>query len=261
MIDPTEIKIVSLFSGSKGNCTYCSVCGYEFLIDAGGTSKRICDSLKAVGSSPERISDIFITHEHTDHTSALNVFCKRTNATVHMVSLSAKYVLAKCPSLNTRIVEHPLLYSHSFGNINISSFPLSHDSVACVGYLVTVDGEKLFASATDTGFFPSDALATVKGCRYVICEANHDLDMLIFGMYPPHLKERIMSCRGHLSNTDCAALVSSLLDSGSKKIMLAHLSEENNTKAKALSEVLSICGNEAKEKICVASQRASAILA
>lgn len=261
MIDPNEIKIVSLFSGSKGNCTYCSVCGYEFLIDAGGSSKRICDSLKAVGSSPERISDIFITHEHTDHTSALNVFCKKTNATVHMISLSAKYVISKHPALETRIVEHPLLYSHSFANISISSFPLSHDSVACVGYLVCVDGEKILASATDTGFFPSDVLTTIKGCRYVICEANHDLDMLIFGMYPPHLKERIMSCKGHLSNTDCATLVKNLLDSGSEKIMLAHLSEENNTRSKALGEVLSVCGNDAEEKICVASQRASATLA
>ena len=74
------IRIVSLFSGSKGNCTYCSFDGYEFLIDAGGSAKKICDSLSAIGVSVGSISDIFITHEHTDHIKGLKTLLKKTGA-------------------------------------------------------------------------------------------------------------------------------------------------------------------------------------
>ena len=255
-----KIKIVSLFSGSKGNCTYCSFDGYEFLIDAGGTAKKICDALSSVGSSIEGIRDIFITHEHTDHISALSVLMKKTNASVHMNSLSARYAERKYPAITGRICEHPLIYEHVQGGVSIRSFPLSHDSASCVGYTVSFHGEKIFATATDTGYISSDALSTLCGCKYVFCEANHDTDMLLFGIYPPFLKERILSTRGHLSNKDCASLVHSLFEHGCERIMLSHLSEENNRPEIALREVLSECGECAEDKICVASQVRSTVL-
>ncbi|MBE6670482.1 MAG: MBL fold metallo-hydrolase [Ruminococcaceae bacterium] len=254
------IRIVSLFSGSKGNCTYCSFDGYEFLIDAGGSAKKICDSLSAIGVSVGSISDIFITHEHTDHVSSLPVLLKRTDAVVHMNSLSAKYAARKYPALSGRICEHPLIYEHVHGDVCVRSFPLSHDSVSCVGYVVLHKGEKIFATATDTGYISSDTLGLLCGCRYVSCEANHDVDMLLFGIYPPYLKERILSSRGHLSNKDCASLVHSLLDSGCERILLSHLSEENNTPDIARREVVRECGEYVSEKIYVASQRCSTVL-
>lgn len=255
-----ETKIISLFSGSKGNCTYCSIGGYEFLIDAGGSSKRICDSLMAIGSSPERIRDIFITHEHTDHVSALPVFLKKTDATVHMTAIGAIYMTKKHPQLSDRIVQHPVIFEHVREDVCISSFPLSHDSLSCVGYLVREGSAKLFASATDTGRLTREASEALSGCRYVQCESNHDTDMLLYGIYPPYLKERILSSIGHLSNNECASLVSSLLCSGCKRIMLAHLSEENNTPEKAAAEIVKVCGEDAMSKICIASQRCSTVL-
>jgi len=258
--DTASIRIVSLFSGSKGNCTYCCIDGYEFLIDAGGSAKRICDSLKAIDVSPDRICDIFITHEHSDHISSLAVLTKKTDAVIHMNSLSARYAMRKYPALSGRICEHSLIYEHMHGGVAVRSFPLSHDSAACVGYLVTLNGVKIFATATDTGLISQGTLDALCGCRYALCEANHDVDMLLFGIYPPYLKERILSSRGHLSNKECASLVHTLLSCGCERIMLSHLSEENNTPDIARKAVLCECGECISDRICVASQRCATVL-
>ncbi len=255
-----QIRIISLFSGSKGNCTYCSVYGYEFLIDAGGSCKRICCALKNHGTDLSAIQDIFITHEHKDHIAALPVLSKKTNARIHMNALSAQYAQRQSPALCGRIQTHPLSYEVSDGHISISSFPLSHDSVSCVGFLVRIDGEKLLCVATDTGVLTSEAEAAISGCRYAICEANHDSDMLIFGSYPPFLKERILSSVGHLSNKDCASLVKRILSNGCERVMLAHLSEENNTPDLAYATIIRECGDEYEKRVCVASQSRATVL-
>ena len=254
------IRISPLASSSKGNATVISAGGTHLLVDTGISATRIRKGLAECGLAVCDLSGVLFTHEHTDHISALSVLMKKTNASVHMNSLSARYAERKYPALTGRICEHPLIYEHVQGGVSIRSFPLSHDSASCVGYTVSFHGEKIFATATDTGYISSDALSTLCGCKYVFCEANHDTDMLLFGIYPPFLKERILSTRGHLSNKDCASLVHSLFEHGCERIMLSHLSEENNRPEIALREVLSECGECAEDKICVASQVRSTVL-
>ena len=252
-----DIRIVSLYSGSKGNCTYLSLGGEEILIDAGGSFKSLKCALEAIGTSIDNISHIFITHEHIDHVSALSVMLKRHSPSIHMQRSSAIAAYAKHPLLCGRITEHPPIYEIAFGDFSVSSFVLSHDSGGCLGYVIRRGEEKLFGIITDTGYVSDEMKKSICGCRYAMCEANHDVDMLLYGPYPPIIKERILSRFGHLSNFESAALVRSLLEGGCERILLAHLSEENNTPEKALEAIFSAVPDGFKERIGVASQRCS----
>lgn len=253
-------RIASLYSGSKGNCTYISVDGVEILIDSGGSFKALKTALEAIGTSISRISHIFITHEHIDHISALPVMLKRHSPFVHMQKSSAYPIYVKYPALEGRITEHTPIYTVDLGSFSVSSFVLSHDSGGCLGYVVKKDGEKIFGSMTDTGYVSDEMKSNLLGCRYAMCEANHDVDMLLYGPYPPSVKERILSRFGHLSNFECAALVKELIECGSEKILLAHISEENNTPEAALAAINSAVSVSDRERIYVASQRRSTVL-
>ena len=129
--------------------------------------------------------------------------------------------------------------------LNVKAFPTSHDSRAAVGYRLTFtedDKEYSIGYATDTGYVTDEMHSGLEGCFAAVIEANHDSDMLKNGPYPVELKQRIASKTGHLSNSDSAALASFLCDSGTKHILLAHLSEENNTPTLAYNEVKSAIG-------------------
>ncbi len=255
-----NIHIVSLYSSSSGNSTYISLDGHEILIDAGGTYKAITSALENIGTSPENITDIFITHEHEDHVSSLKTMLKKISPRVHVSADSAREIYRREPALSGMLCEHSPIYEVSFGTFKVSSFTLSHDSAVCLGYIVEKDGEKLFGSATDTGYISDDALRTLSGCRYALCEANHDIDMLLYGTYPPFVKERILSNVGHLSNFACASLVRQLMECGSERIMLSHLSEKSNTPERAFSEIVSACPEGCADRIRIASAKHSEVL-
>ena len=126
--------------------------------------------------------------------------------------------------------------------MTVKAFSTPHDSRASVGYRLSFerDGEKVsIAYATDTGHVTDKMRENLLGCFAAVIESNHNVDMLMNGPYPYELKQRIRSNKGHLSNTDCAALASLLAQNGTKSIMLAHLSEENNDPNLAYSESLS----------------------
>lgn len=244
-----DIKIVNLYSGSKGNCTFISSQKTSFLIDAGKSAKTLCDALTAIGEDIRNISAIFVTHEHSDHIGALSVLSKKFRIPIHITEGSAaKLISADKPfsPLRSCLHIHSPLYSECFtlpdGNINVSSFETSHDSLESVGYRVEIDSPDgtpvyTFGYATDTGCITEGMLNGLSGCESVIIEANHDVEMLRSGPYPYELKMRILSRSGHLSNAECASLASALVRSGTKNIMLAHLSEENNTPQAALDAV------------------------
>lgn len=241
-----ETQIISLFSGSSGNCTLVRHGSTELLIDAGVSSRALCAALRAVGSAPENINAIFITHEHIDHVRGLNVFCKSRRIPVHITRSSAEnlpYVAGE--ALKNCFVMHDILFSENIGDdIKIYSFATSHDSACSVGYRLDFSdtGESL-AIATDTGYVTDGMRSAMLGARYCILEANYDEAMLMCGAYAYPLKRRILSSTGHLSNSDSADFAAELEASGAKSIMLAHLSRENNYQPLALETVTAkLCG-------------------
>ena len=229
-----------LYSGSTGNAAVLSAGNTSVLIDAGRSARALCTALTAAGISPDSLSAIFITHEHHDHTAALEVFLKHHPIPVHAVNASAEKMASRAADhLRNALVSHPPLFTQTVGDMTFSSFPTSHDSVSSVGFRITINGEKphTIGYATDLGIVTPAVKEGLTGCEAVVLECNHDEEMLKTGPYPFDLKRRIASRRGHLSNTDCATFCVHLAANGMKRLLLAHLSEINNLPELALGEV------------------------
>ena len=233
-------RICTLFSGSKGNCTYLETPGAKFLIDMGKNCKAVTAALAEIGVSPDALNAVFITHEHRDHIDALSVFCKRYPLPIHVQKASAERILRDAPHLEALLHVYPDAASCrvQVGDVTVQAFRTPHDSRASVGYRITLDGEVpvAIAYATDVGYVTPEILQNLLGCESVVLESNHDPDMLMDGPYPYDLKLRIRGKKGHLSNEDCASLAAQLYASGTKNILRAHLSEQNNTPRLAFDE-------------------------
>ena len=250
----TPVRIVSLYSGSTGNSFLIYTPTGSILIDAGKNAKRLCMALSDAGVDPDEIKAIFVTHEHTDHVSALPVFLKKHPIPVHILTASA-YKLANDPAVAPCLCLHPPIYSEELCGMRVTSFPTPHDSHGSAGYRIeiTQEGGTVFriGYATDIGHVSAEVEAGLMGCDAVILESNHDPEMLRTGPYPYDLKQRIFSRRGHLSNPDSAEFAARLCAAGTKSLMLAHLSQENNTPDLAYDECFGAVGDE-RVSICVA---------
>lgn len=234
-----KVKIYTLYSGSGGNSTFVRVGDTAILIDAGRNAKALCGCLSSIGEEMASICAIFITHEHSDHISALEVVAKRNEIPIYMTRQSAVKI-AQESAVRKRIVEKDILFSEEIGDIRIRSFRTSHDSLMSVGYRIEYEDEGVVHAigyATDIGYVSDDVREALIGCEAVVIESNHDVDMLMRGPYPADLKRRVRSSHGHLSNADCAEFALDLVKNGTRAIMLAHLSRENNEPEIAFDEV------------------------
>lgn len=227
------MKIAVLASGSKGNCTYVETLKTKSLIDAGMTNLYIETKLKSLGINPDDIENIFITHDHVDHVSALKVFVKRHNVKVFLTQKLYDELSKTINFTNYEILEGKVYLSDTI----VTYFKTSHDAVDSVGYVFESDG-KDFVYVTDTGYINNKYFDLLKNrCAYVF-ESNHDVTRLMENPnYPYNTKQRILSDKGHLSNKDSAYYLSNFVGNKTKTIILAHLSEQNNTKELALEEI------------------------
>ena len=225
-------RVVTLFSGSSGNCHYISSGKTEILVDAGVCARSVERALSSIGTSLSNISAIFITHEHIDHTRGLEVISSRYKIPVFMTEISAKAMIKDRTSAIFPVLHlFPQIFTSDVGDITVRSFAVPHDSACCVGYTVSFpDGEKniKIGIATDIGHIEDELVNALSGSCACILEANHDVEMLMAGPYPYSLKRRILSSTGHLSNEDCGALMAKLATLGTNSFLLAHLSKENN---------------------------------
>ena len=234
-------RIVSLYSGSGGNSTFIRVGGDAILIDAGKSARALCRALESIGEDIDNIKAIFITHEHTDHVSALEVIAKKHAIPIHITLVSAeRFDERSTPCCLLRMMTHGVEFCEQVGELQVRSFRTPHDSRMSVGYRIEFfDGEqkRAIGFATDIGYISDEIRENLRGCEAVVLESNHDLDMLMTGPYPRDLKMRVASKRGHLSNCECADFAIELAKSGTRGILLAHLSKENNEPSLALEEV------------------------
>ena len=236
-------RIYTLYSGSGGNSTFIEAAGKRILIDAGKNAKALCSALCEIGSDISEIEAIFITHEHTDHISALEVISKKHSIPIHIMTKSAAKIDRCKDSFASRcLVRHDDEYEVSLGDLSMRAFKTPHDSLMSVGFRIDytdADGPHSIGLATDIGYVTETISASLVGCEAVVLESNHDVEMLKNGSYPFDLKKRILSQRGHLSNKDSAEFAAYLAANGTRAFLLAHLSEENNTPDTALDEYTS----------------------
>ncbi len=223
----------SLASGSSGNAIYFQSASTKVLVDCGISCKRICAGLNGLEISPEEISAVLVTHEHSDHISGLEVFARRHKLPIYMSAGTYREWSARVP----RAVEHDvhLLQAGqkiSLADLEVEAFSIPHDAAEPLGFSLN-DGRHKVSVFTDLGQVTDDLLRAVAQSRLIYIEANYDPNMLWAGSYPWELKQRIAGEKGHLSNTDAAEAIADLLSEGCEEYVLSHLSVENNMPALA----------------------------
>ncbi|RKJ39010.1 MBL fold metallo-hydrolase [Acutalibacter sp. 1XD8-33] len=228
-------RLCPLFSGSSGNSYYIGSREAGVLIDAGRSARQLDGMLRLCGIDPLAIQGVLVTHEHSDHISGLRVFARKYGLPVYATEGTLSAAGGQLEGVDLRPVGDGL----SLGDMEIRPFPVSHDCVQPVGYRIRTGDGRHFCLATDLGYLSPEAQEALLGCDMVVIESNHDVETLRSGPYPYHLKRRILSDHGHLSNGACAAFLPQLLKSGVRRFLLAHLSRENNSPQMALSAALS----------------------
>ena len=222
-----KLTFATLFSGSSGNAVYIRAGEDAILIDAGKSCRYIENCLREIGADMSKVRAVFVTHEHIDHIQALPVLRKKYNLPV--------YIPADCRGGHPCLPEDALYYDGlcdlTVGPFRVRSFYTPHDSFGAMGYTVEVFGKKI-GVATDMGLLATSVVEALSGCDAALIECNYDEEMLRNGSYSAWLKARIAGEGGHLSNSDGALLAAVLASGGTGRILLGHMSAENNTPEK-----------------------------
>lgn len=225
-----------LASGSSGNACIIHSRASHILLDAGISCRRIQEGLRSDGCELSGLSAILITHSHSDHVSGLATLLRRSAAPIYASLPTANALIKTLPELMTRLRVFYPGEGFCVNDILVQSLPTSHDAEGSVAY--RLDGEDFsFGAMTDTGIVPEGAEGLFYGVHTLLLEANHDPVMLENGPYPYYLKRRIAGDFGHLANAAAARFARGAEAAGTKQIILAHLSRENNTPARAAEVV------------------------
>lgn len=224
------MRLSLLASGSKGNSIFVETGETRLLVDAGCSGREILDRLGRIGIDPTTLNAILVSHEHGDHIRGVGTLARRLKIPV-LISYPT-HAESKGHFAKVSLLEFESGYSFAFRDIQIDPFPITHDACDPVGFVIE-SGEGRVGIATDLGHATRLVKEKLKQCRTLVIEANHDEEMLLNGPYPWHLKQRIRSRHGHLSNSESVALLEEVIHEGLAALFLAHLSEVNNHPDKA----------------------------
>ena len=227
------LEICALASGSKGNCVVVAGAKTKIIVDIGLSLRRYESALSVCNLKAEAISACLITHEHIDHIRGAKRITEKYRLPLHAHPSCANILINNLGVKQDYLADF-IMSGFSIGELFIEPFEVSHDSVFTVGYRIS-DAESSFVYATDCGYCSDKFLAMAKDADTVLIESNHDVNLLLQGRYPAHLKRRILSNNGHLSNLACACAIEKLANGRPKNFILAHISEENNIYELALS--------------------------
>ncbi len=228
------LSVCMLASGSKGNCIYIATPHTAILIDAGLSGIEIERRMAARGLSPKTLSAIIVSHEHADHIRGVGVLSRKYRLPVYLSDKTGRLDLG----IGTLSERRAFACGDAFGvgELTVRPFSTSHDALDPAGFTIACSGKKI-GIATDLGMATAMVRHHLNACHCLILEANHDTRMLEEGPYPWPVKQRIMSRRGHLCNESSRDLLMEVLHADLKNLVLAHLSETNNTPEKVLSVV------------------------
>lgn len=222
-------KFCALFSSSSGNCSYLASGDTALLVDCGKNCKAILSAMASRELEPELIRGIFITHEHSDHISGLRVLAGKLGCPVYAPPPLLEYLERHAdlkPGTRLIPVEEQGV---AVGTCYVHAFHTPHDSIWSVGYQIHTCDERTVGIATDLGHLSQEVMEHITGCDLVMLESNYDKRLLQISSYPYLLKRRIAGPKGHLCNDDCAGILPQLVKQRTTRLILAHLSQENNS--------------------------------
>lgn len=250
------MKISVLGSGSSGNCSYIEIAGKKILVDVGYSMKKINDKLSTVGKTLNDIDAIFITHDHGDHIKSFGAISRKYDIDlyIHPKSLNeVRHKLGKLDETKIKLLTDKRIF---LDNIMVENFEVMHDSANNLGYSFMYRNKKL-SYVTDIGKITNIVKEACRDSDILAFESNYDLNLLLNGEYPWTLKNRVKGNRGHISNEEASKLIASIADNRMRKIILLHLSSENNHPELALRELKELIGSN--KDIEVSSQEPTKI--
>lgn len=222
------MRLTILGSGSSGNAAVIQKNGSSILVDSGFSYKQLNMRLKSCGISPESFSAMLITHEHVDHARGLGAFSRIHRVPVYINETTYKGLL----KVTRKDIEENVKFFETgdtldINDIEIRSFPVPHDAAEPVGFSFISENKKI-SYITDIGSITELVVDNLRNSSVAVIEANHDVEMLLNGMYPEYLKKRIKGPTGHLSNDDALKLIQLIRCKELKVVYLTHLSKKNN---------------------------------
>jgi phosphoribosyl 1,2-cyclic phosphodiesterase len=247
-----HLSVCMLASGSKGNAIYVSDGETAILVDAGLSGKEIARRMHAAGLQMESVKAILVSHEHSDHIRGVGVLARRHRLPVFITRDTADAATSQLGRIDD-LQYFEIGRNFSIDGLAIHPFATSHDAHDPAGFTIAQNGHKI-GIATDLGIATGMVKEHLKACSLLVLEANHDPTMLIEGPYPWPLKQRIKSRSGHLSNQDSRDLLAEIKHDGLCHVILAHLSETNNTPEKALQAALQAQDTQDRFQLHVACQ-------
>lgn len=215
------MKFALLASGSKGNCCLIKHKDTNIVIDCGTTRKYLKGCFERVKYDPLQSDAILITHTHSDHVSQMKLFDPIQTYATQDIATNHLHNISPFDQFEVK-------------DFRITVLPMSHDCEGTVGYVIESEDEKM-VYVTDTGYIKEEVKEYIKDADYYVFESNHDIEMLMQTNRPIFLKQRIINDYGHLCNDDCANIVTSVMGTNTKEIVLAHISQEGNTRDMALT--------------------------
>ena len=233
-----SLKICILSSGSSGNSIYIASDKTKLIIDAGLNAKQITLRLEKIGVNLKDINAICISHEHGDHTKAINLIHNKYQIPIYTNFLTKNALVKneKFEKINFKIFETGSIFK--IDDLSIESFIVPHDAEEAVGFRIS-NNAKSIGIITDVGMPTPLIIEKLKKCNLLVIEANYDEDLLTDAQRPYKLKQRIRGKLGHLSNIDAARLITACHNNSLKEVILAHLSSDCNTPQTAINTVRS----------------------
>lgn len=221
-------RIYSLFSSSRGNATFLGTPHGGVLIDAGVTYRKLEAAMDRCGLPMDAIQGVFVTHDHSDHIRGLKALTAKLHIPIYAQSRTLRNLIDTEELAPSAILSEIGSGSIAIADMQLTAFNTPHDTEQSCGYRIEMPDGRICAVCTDLGHITKTVEDALTGCNLVLLEANYDEQMLKNGPYPPYVKARILSENGHLSNKDCAAQAIKLLQTGTTRLLLGHLSQENN---------------------------------
>ena len=242
------MKIKTIASGSKGNCSIVLCNDTKIIIDMGISYLTLKRSLEENSLSFDQFTGILITHNHKDHISGLATLIKKTNLPAIIPEEMYQTIKEIVPKDRCKFVEKEF----EIDDVKVEIINTSHDAPYSTGFIIS-QKDKSMVYVTDTGYINRKYLSKMIDKNLYLIESNHDEVMLMDGPYPRILKERVISDKGHLSNTTTSKYLKKLVGPNTKCIILAHISEKNNTEELALECTKTELNNE-NIKVLIAKQ-------
>ncbi|MDP0494378.1 MAG: MBL fold metallo-hydrolase [Fusobacterium sp. JB021] len=226
------MRISILGSGSGGNATFVEIDGVKILIDAGFSGKKINERLNEIGEEIKNIEGILITHEHIDHIQGAGIISRKYNLKVYITKESYNICgkkLGKIKKENLNFIDIDQVFFRD--KVKVKPFDVMHDAARTVGFRIEgIKSKKVLTISTDIGYIDNRVREYFKNSDIIVIESNYDYQMLMECNYPWDLKDRVKSRNGHLSNNDAAKFICETYNKKLKKVYLAHVSKDSNSR-------------------------------